>query len=197
MESTTTPKQESLRREFYRLDAELLRALNGIGCPKASEDELRMLRTALLNARHECIENGVQVETLWEAVSQWRKEDEASVRQYAETQLQMVPMVSPRRRKGIAWLISIVACAFALTTLGSPVWSLAALGGTYLVVWGLLHDCFPTPAVRIARRACDLRVDVADIWKNDSEGLYDYNSAYKMHRLRMSRCGDGVWLKAR
>lgn len=146
-------------------------------------------------------EHGVEVETLWEYAQRRRKADEADVRRYAEEQRTITPVVSYVLRQRMASVVGLVAAVAILlkwATLGGMLGSVIAGLFTFALVVGGLRDLFPTPPVRIARMACNLDVDVTDLWPKGSDEFKDYVQTYRLQNLRRARRGEPMgWIKCR
>lgn len=194
-------QKQTLKERFRAAENTLLAALNGWDGVKVSDAEITELRRNLMQARLACEEQGVEVETLWEFAQKRREINEAHVRSYADEQARITPMLPYLLRQRIAWAAAIsagVAVLLEWTTLGGMLGALAAGFVVFAVVEGILADLFPTPPIRIARMACELEVDVSDIWTKGSAEVDDYMRGYRRHERRRARRGESTgWIKAR
>lgn len=194
-------QKQTLKERFRAAENTLLAALNGWDGVKVSDAEITELRRNLMQARQACEEHGVEVETLWEFAQKRREIDGAHVRRYADEQARITPMLPYLLRQRIGWAAGISAGVVVLlewTTLGGMLGALAAGFVVFAVVEGVLADLFPTPPIRIARMACELDVDVSDIWPKGSTEVEDYMRGYRRHERRRSLRGESTgWIKAR
>jgi hypothetical protein len=193
--------KEQAKQRFHRCEAELIAALNGLSRLPGREEEIVVLRRTLMQSRQACEELGVEVESIDESARKQRQIDEAYVRCYAKEQSQVTPLVPPLMRSRIA---RGVGCCFGIIPL--LVWpTLVGLMGSFVCAvfaWSLtrvfLSEFFPTPPVRIARKACDAGVDVSDLWPKDSPEFKDYVRGYRFHEMRKVRRGEPTgWIKIR
>ncbi|TXT28183.1 MAG: hypothetical protein FD131_3316 [Rhodocyclaceae bacterium] len=194
-------QKQTLKERFRAAENTLLAALNGWDGLKVSDAEIAELRRNLIQARQACEEQGVEVETLWEFAQKRQEIDGAHVRSYADEQSRITPMLPYALRQRIAWAAGISAGVIVLlewTTLGGMLGALAAGFVVFAVVEGILADLFPTPPIRIARMACELDVDVSDIWPKGSQEIEDYMRGYRRHERRRALRGESTgWIKAR
>lgn len=179
----------------------LLAALNGWHGSKVSDAKISELRRNLMLARKACEEQGVEAETLWDFVQKQRQIHEAYVRRYANEQLEVAPVLPFRLRQGAAGAAAILLAVAVLLGWPTPGGMCSALVAALLgfaAVEGVLSELFPTPAVRIARMACEFAVDVSDLWAQGSNELKDYVRGYKRHERRLAQRGEPTgWIKAR
>jgi hypothetical protein len=194
-------QKKALKERFRAAENTLLAALNGWHGVKVSDAEITSLRRNLMQARQACEEQDVEVETLWEFAQKRREIDGVHVRRYAEEQSRITPMVPYVLRQRIAWaagLILALAVLLEWATPGGILGSLIAGFVAFAVVEGVLADLFPTSPIRIARMACELEVDVSDLWQKGSNEFKDYVRGYKRHEWRRARRGEPTgWIKAR
>lgn len=194
-------QRKALKVRFRAAENTLLAALNGWHGIKVSEAEITELRRNVMQARQACEEQGVEVETLWEFAQKRREIDGAHVRRYAEEQSRITPLLPYVLRQLIAWAAGIILVVVVLlewTTLGGMLGALVAGFVAFAVVEGVLADLFPTPPIRIARMACELAVDVSDLWPEGSDEFKDYVRGSKRHERRMAQRGEPTgWIKAR
>ena len=194
-------QKQTLKERFQTAENTLLAALNGWDGVKVSDTEITELRRNLMQARLACEEQGVEVETLWEFAQKRQEIKEAHVRHYADEQSRITPMLSYLLRQRIAWAAGISTGVIVLlewTTLGGMLGALAAGFVVFVVVEGILADLFPTPPIRISRMACELDVDVSDIWAKGSIEVEDYMRGYRRHERRRALRGESTgWIKAR
>ncbi len=194
-------QKQVLKERFRAAENTLLAALNGWDGVKVSDAEITELRRNLMQARQACEQQNVEVETLWEFAQKRREIDVAHVRRYAEEQSTITPMLPYVLRQRIAWATGISAGAIVLLewpTLGGMLGALAAGFVVFAVVEGVLADLFPTPPIRIARMACELDVDVSDIWPKGSTEVEEYMHGYKRQERRRALRGESTgWIKAR
>lgn len=194
-------QKQPLKERFRAAENTLLAALNGWDGVKVSDAEITELRRNLMQARQACDEQGVEVETLWEFAQKRREINRAHVRGYADEQSRITPMLPYLLRQRIAWAAAISAGAAVLlewSTLGGMLGALAAGFVVFAVVEGILADLFPTPPIRIARMACELEVDVSDIWTKGSAEVDDYMRGYRRHERRRALRGESTgWINAR
>jgi hypothetical protein len=188
------------RQEFQRIDAALIGAMNGIGRPVGTQEELVELRRSLMQARHECEALGVNIETVWEQIQKQRIEEEKIVRRYAEDQINVIPMVPAVWRQRIAkaggFAIAMVVL-FQWATLSGVLCAVLAGVIIYTLIDSVVAEFLPTPAVRIARMASERDVDVSDLWPKESLAYNDYVYAYSRHQMRLEQRRPGGWIKAR
>lgn len=187
---------------FQFCQSELLRGLNGIDRPVASPIEAADLRRALMKAQSDCRELGVEIQTLWEFADQCKKEDEAEVRRFAKEQLGVTPFVTRGLRQKVAFVASLcvttfVVSAFSLTGVSGLLLSLLASGVAFGIVFAVLAEVFPTPAIRVGRLACQKSVDVPDLWTESSPEAKDYELGFRGQLFRMNRNDEGGGLWAR
>lgn len=194
-------QKQVLKERFRAAENTLLAALNGWDGVKVSDAEITELRRNLMQARQACEEQGVEVETLWEFAQKRREINGTHVRRYADEQSRITPMLPYLLRQRIAWAAAISAGAGVLlewNTLGGMLGALAAGFVVFAVVEGVLADLFPTPPIRIARMACELDVDVSDIWPKGSTEAEEYMRGYRRHERRRALRGESTgWIKAR
>lgn len=194
-------QKQTLKERFRAAENTLLAALNGWDGVKVSDAEITELRRNLMQARLACEEQGVEVETLWEFAQKRQEIDVAHVRHYADEQSRITPMLPYLLRQRIAWaagLILAVAVLLEWSTLCGMLGAIAAGFVAFAVVEGVLADLFPTPPIRIARMACELAVDVGDLWPKGSTEFTDYMRGYRRHERRRALRGESTgWLKAR
>lgn len=194
-------QKQVLKERFRAAENTLLAALNGWDGVKVSDAEITELRRNLMQARQACEEQGVEVETLWEFAQKRREINGTHVRRYADEQSRITPMLPYLLRQRIAWAAGISAGAGVLlewNTLGGMLGALAAGFVVFAVVEGVLADLFPTPPIRIARMACELDVDVSDIWPKGSTEAEEYMRGYRRHERRRALRGESTgWIKAR
>lgn len=199
--STCECQKTAVKERFQAAETALLAALNGWHGARTTDGEITELRRHLLQARHACEEQGVEVETLWEFAQKRREIDGAHVRRYAEVQSAIAPMlpyVLRQRIAGAAGFALAVAVLLEWPTLGGILGALASGFVAFAVVEGVLADVFPTPPIRIGRMASELAVDVFDLWPKDSHEFKDYVRGYKRHEWRKARRGQSTgWIKAR
>lgn len=200
-DETLTDEAAEAKRNFRQCETALLVALNGFGRPVANDAELTTLRRAVLQARHACERAGVPVETLWEFAEKNRLAREQAVRAYASEQANITPRLPFVLRQRISAALALCASLVVLatwTTVGGLLGALA-IGVAVLAVGDrFLADLFPTPASRVARMACDLDVDVGDLWPARSAERKDYLLAYGRQRLRRRQRGEDTgWIRAR
>lgn len=192
-------QKKAVKERFRSAENMLLVALNGWHGVKASDLEIAELRRRLMQARAACEEQGVEVQTLWEFAQKLRELNEENVRRYAQAQSSITPILPFILRRRIAWAaggILAVAVLLEWSTLGGMFSALGAGLVAFAAVEGVLSELFPTPPIRIARMACDLAVDVRDLWPQGSADLKDYMFAY-MKRRRVRRGEPEGWIKAR
>lgn len=194
-------QKQALKERFRAAENTLLAALNEWDGVKVSDEEITELRRSLMQARQACEEQGVEVETLWEFAQKRREIDGAHVRRFADEQSRITPMLPYVLRQRIAWAVAISAGVIVLlewTTLGGMLGAIAAGFVVFAVVEGVLADLFPTPPIRIARMACELEVEVSDIWPKGSTEAEDYMRGYRRHERRRALRGESTgWIKAR
>lgn len=200
-DKTCECQKKALKERFRAAENTLLAALNGWHGVNASDVEITELRRLLMQARQACEEQGIEVETLWEFAQKRQEIDVAHVRGYAQEQSRATPMVPYVLRQRIAWaagLILAVAVLLEWSTLGGMLGALVAGFVAFAVVEGVLADLFPTPPIHIARMACELAVDVGDLWPKGSNEFTDYMRGYRRHERRRALRGESTgWLKAR
>ncbi|MEY2161401.1 hypothetical protein [Rhodanobacter sp. FW106-PBR-LB-2-11] len=189
------------KQQFRQCENELLAALNGFGRPVAGDAELVSLRRAVLQARHACERAGVAVETLWEFTERNRLAHEEQVRTFAREQVKVAPRLPFVLRQRITAALAAATGLVVLVTWPSPDGLLGALAAS-VVALAVGDDClarlFPTPTSRVARLACDLGVDVADLWPPGSVDRKDYVLAYRRHLWHLRRRGENTgWIRAR
>lgn len=194
-------QKQALKERFRAAENTLLAALNEWDGVKVSDEEITELRRSLMQARQACEEQGVEVETLWEFAQKRREIDGAHVRRFADEQSRITPMLPYVLRQRIAWAVAISAGVIVLlewTTLGGMLGAIAAGFVVFAVVEGVLADLFPTPPIRIARMACELEVEVSDIWPKGSTEVEEYMRGYRRHERRRALRGEATgWIKAR
>lgn len=199
--STCECQKTAVKERFQAAETALLAALNGWHGAKATDGEITELRRHLMQARLACEEQGVEVETLWEFAQKRLEIDGAYVRRYAEEQFTITPMLPYVLRQRIAWAAGFALALAVLlewTTLGGILGALAAGFVAFAVVEGVLADLFPTPPIRIGRMACELGVDVSDIWPKGSTEVDEYMRGYRRHERRRALRGESTgWIKAR
>lgn len=188
-----TPKER-----FRSAELALIAALNGLGRPVGNADEIVALRRELLRARHECQEAGLEVETIEEWAQKDISKKEAMVRGYAAQAMRVIPLIPRAHRLWVGRVAGLCAFGFLF---GEGIGAWVALAGAGYV-WGLVYlgcaELFPTPAIRVARMACALDVDVRDLWPEGSSEQKDYLAGYQMSMDRRRWRGDGPsWIKIR
>jgi hypothetical protein len=194
-------QKKALKERFRGAENTLLAALNEWHGVKVSDAEITELRRDLMQARQACEEQGIEVETLWEFAQKRREINGAHVRRYAEEQSRITPMVPYELRQRIAraaGLILAVAILLEWATPGGVLGALIAGFVAFAIVEGVLADLFPAPPIRIARMACELGVDVSDLWPKGSDEFNDYMRGYRRHERRRALRGESNgWIKAR
>ena len=194
MNASEAVDKDALRKRFRRAEHEVIAALNGIGRPVADHDEVVGLRRELLRVMHECEAAGVVTETLEQFARRRQAENTELVRGYATSAMQVSPLIPRARRRRIAAAVAL-AIAGLLLGYGVAVWW--AIAGGVLAMAATNAACmelFPTPAVRVARRAFELEVDVAELWPAPSDERRDYLET--LFRLR-GRTRPQTWIKTR
>lgn len=188
-------KKAELHDRFKRLEHERIAALNGIGRPRGTAEELERLNRDIIAARAACVEAGLRVESMEEFAQRTRKEADAEVRAFAQEQLKIVPVLPFLRRKLIARVVGVLTALWVAVTWTAPIGALIGGFVAYVVVMNILGDYLPTPATRIARAACQRGADVSDLWPEGSPDREDYERGYRNHRLRMRQRGEDVWIR--
>lgn len=192
--------KKSLKKEFQDAENNLLAALNRIDNSNSTDAGLVELRRKLMQVRHDCDQHGVEVETLWEFAQRQQAIDLANVRRYAEEQSGKAPMLTYALRQKVAWSISIVmTILFVLEGITASRIFLALISCLviFLILEIFIAEFFPTPSIRIGRRACELEVDVSDLWPPESNELKDYRYGYTSQQWRRNRRGLNGRIRAR
>jgi hypothetical protein len=195
------PSVQSLKGAFHKADAELIAGLNGIGRAPASDVEAAELRRALMRARAECEEAGIEVETVLEFSERTRRENEANLREYAAVASTRVHGIDRHRRRWLAWIVAGVGGVATAACLWTPEGLFGGLVAALMIqpfAKNWLADRYPTPGVLIGKRAFERRVGVIDIWRQDSDDTKDYRDTYWRLELRARAADRGpTWIKAR
>lgn len=179
--------EEKLKDKFYRAQANLIAAFNGLGRPIAKEDEIRVLQKLFIQARKECEHNGIHVESVWESAQEEIAENELIVRRYAEEQKKCSPILSYSRRQKLAVIVGLTVGVVILLkwpTLGGFLGAIIGSIVTFLLLRIVLADFFPTPAIRVGRKARSLYVNIQDLWPKDSEEFKDYILGFQLQSRR-------------
>lgn len=192
---------KALKAALHKADAELIAALNGMGREVATDVEAADLRRALMRARADCVEAGVQAETLLEYSERTRGEDEAELRAYAMQSSSEVQGIDRAKRIRLA---SAVGCMAAVATVacfrnlpGLLAGAVVAVG-VFGLMAGWLADRYPTLGVVVGKRAFECHLGVIELWPQGSDNAKDYLDAYRRLDMRARAAGTAPgWLKAR
>lgn len=194
-------QEEALKGRFRGAENALLTALNGWHGVRPSDEVITELRRNLMQARQACEDRGIKVETLWEFAQKRREIDEASVRRYADQQGLITPTVPHWLRQRIALIVGVIvsiAVVAVWTTIGGLIGALISGYIAFVLAEGGIAELFPTPAIRVARMASRLHVDVSDIWAKGSKDFNDYQRGYAANEWRKKNRGESTgWIKAR
>ncbi|WP_019334965.1 hypothetical protein [Pseudomonas syringae] len=173
-----TAEQVELLREFNKAQEWLIRAVNSV--VPAPLHLIVNSRRAVLDAQARCRAAGVEVETLIEYSERRRADTEQCFRAYAAEQMNIKPIL-PRKKRlkvavGFALLFAILTCNFSLVV--------PLLGGLviYVLVDVYLAQLFPTPAVRIARRAVADDVAYIELWSRNTDEFEDFRMTCRYER---------------
>ena len=188
-----------LEQQFIEAERTLLAALNGRGISHpCTEAHIAKLRWNVLQAKHACLDAGIQVQTLAEVIQEQRGRDEIEARTYAQEQLKIVPVIPGLLRRKIVLGSAVLMWGALIAFAPSLIDFVAGLFFSPLLLFALdllLSEIFPTPAVRIARFASERCIDVSDLWPENSVDLLDYKLAYSRHLLRLRQRSGGKLIR--
>lgn len=128
-------------------------------------------------------------ETRTICIKQVHEKAEEDVLEFARTEAKKTPVLRSSTRSAIAGLLALSAGLWFTST--EEAW-FAPLGGAllgvllYTAAASGLREIFPTPAVRVGRRAAKANVDVSYLY-SDRQSLRDYYLAFEWQRSRMRR----------
>lgn len=191
---------DALVSNFKQIEAEHIAALNGWGSAPCTPAELSVMEQRVQAARKACLEAGIEVEGVWESIMNRRKKDEGELRAWIPQAIQVKPLVPPNARTAIAVVFGLLVAWLIFNTMTMQVALIAALPAAalgYVLIDSSLAEFFPSPAIRIGRKAAWLGVDVIDVFQKGTAEFSDYQRGFHMMRMRMRTKGIDAWVKVK
>lgn len=178
-----TPEQYNAKRCFEEAQHRLLLAVNQT--EEAPHQEVVALRNAVVSAQLQCKELGLEVETLYEASGRLNRETEAALHAFAKAQDQIKPVLPRKARIGVAG-----ALASALVLINHdvpPTFNLLGSMACYFMLNHWLGVLFPTPGIRVARKAVEYGLTKQQFWPEGTDAHADYRWTCFFARLHGKR----------
>lgn len=178
-----TPEQYHAKRRFEEAQHRLLLAVNQMA--DDPHHEVVALRRAVVSAQLQCKELGFEVETLYEASGRLNRETEAALHAFAEEQDQIKPVL-PRKSRIV--LAGALVSALALINHDlPPAFNLLGSMACYFMLNHWLGVLFPTPGIRVARKAVEYGLTKQQFWPEGTDAHADYRWTCFFARLHGKR----------
>lgn len=182
--------QTEAKAEFDKAQGRLFEALN-LGKVRPADSELAALRQQVATTQARCRELGLEVETLYELGIRMQAEAELRIKDYAEQQKLIRPILTRKLRLIASAVIGVIAAVMCFEY--SPAWA-AFLGG---VVWLTSYlgvaQVLPTPGIRVGRLAYRDGVTHIRHWPDQSDDHNDFLLACRWEHAK----GDQGWVRTR
>ncbi|WP_116892957.1 hypothetical protein [Pseudomonas savastanoi] len=178
-----TPQQHYAKRRFEEAQQRLLLAINQK--VEAPHHEVVALRSALASAQLQCKELGLEIETLYEASGRLNRETEAALKAFADAQGQIKPVFPRKARIVVAGFL-----AFSLALINHdlpPAFNLLGSMACYFMLNHWLGVLFPTPGIRVARKAVECGLSKQQFWPKGTDAHADYRWTCFFARLHGKR----------